>query len=437
MTNPLIDLQTMLETTAARVELQIAAPWLQALLAEVRLAPLQFLASVGLDVLVSVLVFLVLWFALSRYVRASLRGIGARELWDEERKEGERTRVGILSKYLRNVAALLSAALFVSLFVLEYHVPVLEPAALGARDWLVGGGVASILRIIVVGFAINALLVLVRKTARALTPTSGQRFERQIARAATIRSVIESSMQVALLTIFVLFVLSEFGANIGALLAGVGILGLAISFGAQSLVKDLISGFFILVENQFGVGDVVTLGGLTGGVESINLRITTLRDLEGRVHIIPNGAIDRVTVLSKEWSRSVIDVSVAYRTDLTRALDVLKDEAMVFYRDREWRWRLIDPPDVLGVETFGASGVVLRLMFKTLPKEQWGVGREFRKRIKARFDAEGIEIPFPHTTLYWGEGQKPDAGGRDAGQDAEQGAEHSHEGRRERELSGR
>ncbi len=428
MTNPLVDLQTMLETTAARIELQVLAPWFQALITSVREAPIPFLISVGWDALTGALVFLFLWFVLSRYVSASLRGISARELWDEERKEGERTRVGVLAKYLRNLAALLAVFVFVSLFVLDYHVPVLEPAALGARDWLVGGGIASIVRIIVVGLAINALLVVVRKTARALTPTSGQRFERQIARAATIRSVIESSMQVTLLTIFVLFVLSEFGANIGALLAGVGILGLAISFGAQSLVKDLISGFFILVENQFGVGDVVTLAGLTGGVESINLRITTLRDLEGRVHIIPNGTIDRVTVLSKEWSRSVIDVEVAYRTDLTRALDVLKDEAMVFYRDREWRWRLIDPPDVLGVDAFGDSGVVLRLMFKTLPKEQWGVGREFRKRIKARFDREDIEIPFPHTMLYWGEGQMPGMPNQMSAAQREP---------RERELSGR
>ena len=265
MTNPLVDLQTMLETTAARIELQVLAPWFQALITSVREAPLPFLISVGWDALTGALVFLFLWFVLSRYVSASLRGISARELWDEERKEGERTRVGVLAKYLRNLAALLAVFVFVSLFVLDYHVPVLEPAALGARDWLVGGGIASILRIIVVGLAINALLVVVRKTARALTPTSGQRFERQIARAATIRSVIESSMQVTLLTIFVLFVLSEFGANIGALLAGVGILGLAISFGAQSLVKDLISGFFILVENQFGVGDVVTWRGLRAG----------------------------------------------------------------------------------------------------------------------------------------------------------------------------
>ena len=169
----------------------------------------------------------------------------------------------------------------------------------------------------------------------------------------------------------------------------------------------MITGFFILVEDQFGVGDVVTIAGLTGLVEQINLRITTLRDLEGRVHVIPNGQVDKVTVMSKEWSRSVIDVEVAYRTDLDHALRVVRDEAEDFADALGWSWRVMGPPEVLGIEALGASGIVIRVLFKTLPKEQWGVGREFRKRIKARFDREGIDIPFPHTTLYWGAHQKP------------------------------
>jgi len=190
----------------------------------------------------------------------------------------------------------------------------------------------------------------------------------------------------------------------------VGVLGLAITFGAPSLVKDVINGFFIIIEDQYGVGDVVTIGGpdgLGGLVESVSLRTTTLRDLEGRVHIIPNGQVNTVTVMSKEWSRAMLDIEVAYKTDLHQAIEVLRDEATQLYEDAEWRWRIMDPPEVLGVERFDSSGIALRLMFKTLPKEQWALAREFRKRIKARFDRDGIEIPFPHVTFYWGEGQAP------------------------------
>jgi len=125
------------------------------------------------------------------------------------------------------------------------------------------------------------------------------------------------------------------------------------------------------------------------------------------VHIIPNGQVDTVTVMSKEWSRAVLDIEVAYKTDLQQAIDTLRDEATRLYDDAEWRWRIMEPPEVLGVDKFGGSGITLRLMFKTLPKEQWGIAREFRKRIKARFDRDGIEIPFPHVTFYWGEGQMP------------------------------
>ena len=369
--------------------------------------PLAFALQVAADAGIASVLFLMLYFIVSRWSRSSLRTIEQRELWDEERKEAERIRTVLLRRYFETAAAGLGVALFLGLFAFRYNVPILRGVAVAVRDWLADGGIGRVLSIVVVGLIIWTLLRVVRKTARALTPTEGQRFERQVARAATIRSVVESAARIVLVTLFILFVLGQLGTNITALLAGVSILGLAVSFGAQSLVKDVITGFFILVEDQFGVGDVVTIAGLTGLVEKINLRITTLRDLEGRVHVIPNGQVDKVTVMSKEWSRSVIDIEVAYRTDLDNALHVIRDEADDFADALGWSWRVMGPPEVLGVEALGASGIIIRILFKTLPKEQWGVGREFRKRIKARLDREGIEIPFPHTTMYWGEGQMP------------------------------
>jgi moderate conductance mechanosensitive channel len=236
-----------------------------------------------------------------------------------------------------------------------------------------------------------------------LTPTTGQRFEREVARAATVRSVTESTLRVILVAVFILYALSELGAPIGTFLAGLGILGLAVSFGAQSLVKDLISGFFILAEDQFGVGDVLRIGDLSGDVENLTLRVTTLRDLDGRVHIIPNGQIDKVTVMSKDWSRALLDVEVAYNADLNKALHVFEDEAAKLYKEVGWSWRMLEPPELLGVQAFMASGINLRLLFKTLPKEQWAVAREFRKRIKERFELEGIEIALPHLKVYMAE----------------------------------
>ena len=374
----------------------------------IRQNPLVFTRDALIDALIAAVLFAVLLFLLRIWARRAHRVIEERDLWDDEQRENERQRINLLTRYLKNASVVISALLFVGLLGLSYQIPIAEPIALAVRDWLQAGGLGTIVRIIVVGGICMVILTVVRKAAQAFTPTSGQRFVRQVARAATIRSVVESSVQIAVGSLFVLYVLSELGANVSTLLAGVGILGLAISFGAQSLVKDFISGFFILFEDQFGVGDVVTVAGLSGGVEELNLRITTLRDLEGKVHIIPNGQITTVSVMSRDWARSVIDVEVAYKTDLSYAISVLEEEASAFAKDSQWAWRLIGPPEVLGVDEFKDSGIRLRLLFKTLPKEQWGIGREFRKRIKARFDTEGIEIPFPHMTVYWGDKQMPE-----------------------------
>ncbi|MBI4408926.1 MAG: mechanosensitive ion channel family protein [Gemmatimonadetes bacterium] len=225
-------------------------------------------------------------------------------------------------------------------------------------------------------------------------------------RAQTLAGLLSNVALVVIATVAGLTVLGTF-IDIGPLLATAGVAGLAVSFGAQSLVKDIISGAFILVEGQFGIGDVVRVGDAAGMVEKITLRTTILRDLHGVVHIIPNGEITRLSNLTKAWSRAVIDVGVAYREDVDRVLDVLRELGGELQADPEWGVLLLEPPEVLGVEAFGDSSVNLRMMAKTLPLKQWDVARELRRRIKKRFDAEGIEIPYPHVTFYWGEGQMP------------------------------
>jgi len=218
-------------------------------------------------------------------------------------------------------------------------------------------------------------------------------------RGQTVAQLLRSIGRISIVLIAGMLSLDVF-FDIGPLLAGAGILGLAISFGAQSLVKDVISGFFILVENQFAVGDVIEAGGKSGGVERMTLRVVMLRDLRGVLHIIPNGQIGTVSNLTRGWARAVVEVGVAYDVDVDRALGVFKDEAASFGRDPQWAHRLDGAPEVLGVESLADSAVVIRTILRTRPGEQWGAAREFRRRLKSRLDREGIEIPFPQRTVH-------------------------------------
>ena len=221
-------------------------------------------------------------------------------------------------------------------------------------------------------------------------------------RAQTLGGLFTNVAFIFVSTITLLTILSIF-INIGPLLASVSVVGLAISFGAQSLVKDIISGTFMLIEGQFGIGDVVRVGDTAGMVEKMTLRTTVLRDLHGVVHTIPNGEITRVSNLTKTWSRAVIDVGVAYNEDVDTVIASLRRLGAEFLEDPQWSPLLVDAPEVLGVENLGDSAVVVRVVAKTLPLKQWDVARELRRRIKNRFDEEGIEIPYPHMKVYMGE----------------------------------
>jgi small conductance mechanosensitive channel len=170
------------------------------------------------------------------------------------------------------------------------------------------------------------------------------------------------------------------------------------------LVKDVINGFFILLENNFRVGDVIKVGDVAGLVERMSLRVTVLRDLEGRVHVIPNGSIDVVTNMTKEWSRVMLNVGVAYKEDVDQVMSILKEVGDELYKDPDFSPLIMEPLEVLGLDDFADSAIVIKVIMKTQPLKQWAVGRELRRRIKREFDERGIEIPFPHTTLYMGEG---------------------------------
>lgn len=226
-------------------------------------------------------------------------------------------------------------------------------------------------------------------------------------RAHTLGRILKSSALVIVVGVGVMMLLDEFGMNIMPIITGAGIAGLAFGFGAQNLVRDIISGFFLILEDQVRVGDVAVINGTGGLVEAINLRTMVLRDLQGTVHIFPNGEITQVSNMTKEWSRYVIDVGVAYKEDVDRVMKVLEEIGQQLYDDENFKPLILEKLEILGVDDFGESQVTIKVMIKTLPLKQWVVGRELRRRIKNTFDKEAIEIPFPHMSLYFGEASKP------------------------------
>ncbi len=212
-------------------------------------------------------------------------------------------------------------------------------------------------------------------------------------RAETMGSLLKSIATGVILAIVAITVLAKLGINIAPIIASAGIVGIALGFGAQNLVKDLLSGIFMILEDQYGVGDSVDLGEANGTVEAVGLRVTRLRDVNGTVWYVRNGEILRVGNQSQNWARTVLDITVGYEADLTQVQQILQDEATAMYKDERFAGVIIEPPEVWGVERFDKDGAVVRVVLKTAPLQQWLVARAMRQRIKGRFDEAGIRIP--------------------------------------------
>jgi small conductance mechanosensitive channel len=237
-----------------------------------------------------------------------------------------------------------------------------------------------------------------RALARALALKESS--ARSTQRTRTLGNVMLSLASIIIYTIAGLMALAEFDINLGPLIASAGIVGIALGFGAQSLVKDFLSGIFMLVEDQYGVGDVIDVGDAAGVVEAVNLRTTQLRDVHGTLWHVPNGEIRRVANKSQEWARTVLDVEVAYDTDIASAMAVIKRVADEVWEEAPENATILEEPEIWGVEAFGASAIAIRLAMKVEPAEQWATARLVRGRLKEAFDAEGIEIPFPQRTVW-------------------------------------
>ena len=224
--------------------------------------------------------------------------------------------------------------------------------------------------------------------------------ERSSQRTRTLGAVLRSIVSVTVYGVALMMSLGEFDVNLGPLIAGAGIVGVAVGFGAQSLVKDFLSGVFMLLEDQYGVGDVIDVGDTTGVVEEVKLRSTQVRDLNGTLWHIPNGSIRRVANMSQDWGRAVLDVDVAYDTDIASAMAVIKQVADSVWHEQLPNATIIEEPTIAGIQKFGESAITIRLMAKTEPGEHWAATREMRGRLKEALDGAGIEIPFPQRTVW-------------------------------------
>lgn len=247
-----------------------------------------------------------------------------------------------------------------------------------------------------------------RKLIRTLREYLGRQQENpeELKRIETLGRVFRYIASAVIGVVAGLLILGELGIAIAPILGAAGVVGIAVGFGAQSLIKDYFNGFFMLLENQLRQGDVVEVGGKGGLVEEVTLRYVRLRDYDGNVHFVPNGTITTVTNKSRGFAQSVIDVGVAYREDLEECLGVMREVGASMRQDPAWVGRILDDLEIAGVERWADSAVVLRARFKVLPLEQWNIRREFLRRLKRAFDERGIEIPYPHLTVYAGQDKR-------------------------------
>lgn len=275
-----------------------------------------------------------------------------------------------------------------------------------AINWILTSGIKIALIIFVSGIVYLAI----RKLMRKVLVKSNTQFNDPeiIKRTETLIHTFQNLLLVVMSAIALMMIVGEFGVEIGPIIAAAGVLGIAVGFGAQNLVKDIISGVFILIDDQIRVGDVVQIAGQTGAVEKVGLRMIIIRDASGNVHFIPNSSIDVVTNMTKDFSRYVLDIGVAYKENVDHVTGVLKEIDVELRSDEAFKNDIKEPIEILGLQSFGDSAVIIRARTTTIPGKQWRIGREFNRRIKMRFDDEGIEIPFPQVTLHHGDMKQKD-----------------------------
>ncbi len=280
-----------------------------------------------------------------------------------------------------------------------------QPEAL--VDWIFSSGLRIVFIVLLAYLCIWMAATITRHLENELASTVTVRQEERLKRVRTVGSLLRNVFGIAVGAIALLMILRELNMDITPILTGAGIVGLAVGFGAQTLVKDIITGFFMILENQIRVGDVVVINGTSGLVESIQLRTISLRDAEGAVHIFPNGSIARLANQTKDHAYAVLDVVVAYNEDLDAVTATLRQVGAELAADEQFAPRLLEPLEVLGLESLDPAQTTIRVRVKTLPRRQWEVARELRRRIRRTFQAKGVQMPSPLVAVTYGQGARP------------------------------
>lgn len=331
---------------------------------------------------------------------ARLLRLGARTLLGVRLERDERGTLGPALRLARGVVFLLVALAltFPGLKLAGVETTVgLRPEALGR--WLMVSGLRIVLIVLVSTLLLRFTAALSRRFEEEVAATGGTDAAERLRRVRTLGTIARNTAGVLVTGIALLMVLRELNLDITPILTGAGIAGLAVGFGAQSLVKDVISGFFMILENQVRVGDVASINGTGGLVEAITLRTIVLRDVNGTVHVFPNGSITTLSNMSKDFAYAVLDIALAYDEDPDRVTAILRGIDEEIRADAAYKGSILEPLEVLGIDQFGESNMILRTRVKTLPLKQWEIGREMRRRIRARFRAEGIEVPYRRQVL--------------------------------------
>ena len=374
-----------------------------------------FPSSDGLRQIFLIILGIIVWLLVRIIIQKSLK-IAAHELEQHETTldVGDKVRKSYkwyIDLFLTLIISLVILTFEFSIFgqnfdwIMDLFAPILR----GLFTWVANQGF-TLFFIIIFAWALikltNRSLPRLVRTIMFGNSTADEHEEIQ-KQAETLTTVFSGIIRVLIILGAIFMILSKLGVPIGPILGGFGIAGIAVGFGAQHMVRDLIAGVMIIAENQYRTGDIVNIVGVSGMVEDINLRRTVLRDWDGDVHVIPNGEITVATNRTKHWSRINLDVGVAYKENIDDVFNVLNEIGNELSNDPHYGLMILSPPRVLRLNSFDDSQITIKMMGECKPMNQWEITGELRRRIKNRFDKEGIEIPFPHTTIYWGEAQVP------------------------------
>ncbi|MED5283478.1 MAG: mechanosensitive ion channel family protein [Chloroflexota bacterium] len=367
----------------------------------------------GIWAILLIITVIISWFLFHRFARPKISSL-ANKLKNRDETRDLGTFVSLLDTKAFDSTVLiflLSVMLVGLLSIVGINVSPIssyfQEKSLDVFSWVFSEGLVILIMILTIWGIVRLIDRIFPKlvTTFVMSRSEYGEHEESEKRATTLSRVFTGGAQIIVILAGIFMILSKLSIPVGPVLAGFGVVGIAVGFGAQHLVRDLISGIFIIAENQYRTGDVVTISGTSGLVEDINLRRTILRDLEGTVHVVPNGEISVSANRTKNYSRVVLDVGVAYKENLERVIIILNQIGNELSADPVFGLNIIKAPQVLRIQSFDDSCITIRMLGDCKPMKQWNLRSELIRRIKARFDIEGIEIPFPHQTIYWGEDQ--------------------------------